>query len=58
LQTDRNEAEKAADVTLVDIRPYGAFGRLTLSGSEADIDEAAKAAMNAVNSLTGVEIKK
>ena len=53
-----NEAEKAANVTLVDIRPYGAFGRLTLVGKEADIDEAAKAAMNAVNSLTGVESTK
>ncbi|MGE0614395.1 MAG: hypothetical protein AB7P04_02045 [Bacteriovoracia bacterium] len=50
-----NEAEKAADVTLVDVRAFGAFGRLTLVGKEADIDEAAKAAMAAVNALTGVE---
>ena len=50
-----NEAEKAAEVTLVDVRAFGAFGRLTLVGREADIDEAAKAAMSAVNSLTGVE---
>jgi ethanolamine utilization microcompartment shell protein EutL len=49
-----NEAEKAADVTLVDVRAFGAFGRLTLVGKEADIDEAAKAAMAAVNGLTGV----
>ena len=49
-----NEAEKAANVTLVDVRAFGAFGRLTLVGKEADIDEAAKAAMNAVNNLTGV----
>lgn len=46
-----NEAEKAAEVTLVDVRAFGAFGRLTLVGREADIDEAAKAAMAAVNSL-------
>lgn len=52
-----NEAEKAADVTLVEVRPYGAFGRLTLVGNEADIDEAARAAMNAVNNLTGVEVE-
>ena len=52
-----NEAEKAADVTLVDVRAFGAFGRLTLVGSESQIDEAAKAAMNAVNSLTGVDGK-
>ena len=50
-----NEAEKAADVTLVDFRPYGAFGRLTLMGTEAEIDEAAKAAMKAINGLTGIE---
>ena len=46
-----NEAEKAADVTLVDVRAYGAFGRLTLVGREADIDEAAKAAQNAIQRL-------
>lgn len=52
-----NEAEKAANVTLVDVRAFGAFGRLTLVGKEADIDEAARAAMSAVNSLTGIENK-
>tara|TARA_Y100000590_G_scaffold457977_1_gene611704 strand:+ start:1493 stop:2116 length:624 start_codon:yes stop_codon:yes gene_type:complete len=50
-----NEAEKAANVTLVDVRPYGAFGRLTLMGTEAEIDEAAKAAMEAIENLTGIE---
>ena len=52
-----NEAEKAADVTLVDVRAFGAFGRLTLVGTESQIDEAAKAAMAAVSGLTGVESK-
>lgn len=46
-----NEAEKAADVTLVDMRAFGAFGRLTLVGKEADIDEAAKAAQSAIQRL-------
>jgi hypothetical protein len=50
-----NEAEKAANITLVDVRAFGAFGRLTIVGKEADVDEAAKAAMAAVNGLTGVE---
>ena len=50
-----NEAEKAANVTLVDVRAFGVFGRLTLVGAEADIDEAAKAAMAAIRGLTGVE---
>jgi ethanolamine utilization microcompartment shell protein EutL len=53
-----NEAEKAADITLVDVRAFGAFGRLTFVGKEANVDEAAKAAMNAVNNLTGVENTK
>lgn len=53
-----NEAEKAADVTLVDVRAFGAFGRLTLVGREADIDEAAKAALKAIQNLSGVEDTK
>ena len=53
-----NEAEKAANVTLVDVRPYGAFGRLTMVGNEADIDAASQAAQSAIESLTGVEAQK
>ena len=49
-----NEAEKAANITLVEARAVGAFGRLILSGSEADIDVAAHAAIRAVKSLTGI----
>ena len=49
-----NEAEKAADVFLIDIRPYGAFGRLYLAGSEAEIDSARTAAVAALESVTGV----
>lgn len=52
-----NEAEKTAEVTLVDVRAFGAFGRLTLVGKESDIDEASKAAMAAVSGLTGMESK-
>lgn len=46
-----NEAEKAARVTLVDARAVGAFGRLTLAGSEADIDAAAHAALRAIQAM-------
>jgi hypothetical protein len=49
-----NEAEKAAHVHLVNVTPYGAFGRLYLSGPEAEIDAAAAAALAAPNSVTGV----
>lgn len=48
-----NEAEKAARVTLVHVQPYGAFGRLNLSGEEAQIDAAAAAAVTALESLSG-----
>lgn len=50
-----NEAEKAARITLVDVKAVGAFGRLTLAGKEADIDEAAHAAVRALHQLSGVE---
>ena len=48
-----NEAEKAANITLVDARAVGAFGRLTLAGKEADIDAAAHAAIRALHNLSG-----
>ena len=50
-----NEAEKAANVKLIEVRPYGAFGRLYLGGSEAEIDVAAEAAIAAIESVTGVD---
>ena len=49
-----NEAEKAANIFLIDIRPFGAFGRLYLSGSEAEIDAARDAAIAALEAVTGV----
>ncbi|EEN86280.1 BMC domain-containing protein [Rhodococcus sp. WS1] len=43
-----NEAEKAADVKVVDFRMMGATGRVYLSGSEADVRQAAEAAQSAL----------
>ena len=48
-----NEAEKAANVRLVDVTPYGAFGRLYMCGPESEIDSAAQAAVAAITGLTG-----
>ena len=48
-----NQAEKAANITLIDVRAVGAFGRLTLSGREADVDEAAAAAIAAIENPSG-----
>jgi ethanolamine utilization microcompartment shell protein EutL len=48
-----NEAEKAADVRLVDVKTVGAFGRLYMSGTESEVDSAAAAAVAAIESLSG-----
>ncbi len=50
-----NEAEKAANVSLVHLRPFGAFGRLWMSGSESEIDSAAQAAISALERVAGKE---
>ena len=46
-----NEALKAAEVKLINVTPYGASGRLIMSGKEADIDSAAEAATAVLNKL-------
>jgi ethanolamine utilization microcompartment shell protein EutS len=43
-----NEAEKAADIKVVDYRMIGATGRVYLSGREADVRQAAEAAEQAL----------
>jgi len=48
-----NQAEKAASITLIDVRAVGAFGRLTIAGREADVDEAAAAALHAIRNPMG-----
>jgi ethanolamine utilization microcompartment shell protein EutS len=50
-----NEAEKAANVRLLEVITFGAFGRLWLGGSEADIAEAVKAIEKTLNAVTGRE---
>lgn len=46
-----NEAEKAAHVTLVDVKPFGNFGRLTMMGSEAEAEAAQSAAIKALENI-------
>jgi hypothetical protein len=43
-----NEAEKSSNITVVDVKAVGAYGRLTLAGREGDVDEAYAAAMRAI----------
>ena len=50
-----NEAEKAATVKLIHVQPYGAFGRLMMSGEESNIDSAMQAAARAIETLPGKE---
>ncbi len=50
-----NEAEKAAKVMLVDVTPFGAFGRLYMAGTESEIDSAAEAAVAALKAISGKE---
>ena len=46
-----NEAEKSADIKIIDYRMIGANGRVYLAGSEADIPGARDAAETALRQL-------
>jgi ethanolamine utilization microcompartment shell protein EutS len=48
-----NEAEKAADINLVEVRALGRFGRLFISGTESDVQAAASGAIGALEELGG-----
>ena len=48
-----NEALKAARVKLIDASLFGAYGRLYMSGPEAEIDAAREAAMRALSGVKG-----
>jgi hypothetical protein len=47
-----NEAEKAAEIKIIDYRMIGATGRVYLSGEESDIRMGAEAAERALNNLS------
>lgn len=48
-----NEAEKAAPVSLNHFSSVGVYGRLWMSGREADVLAAREAALNALNQVSG-----
>ncbi|RMG09544.1 MAG: BMC domain-containing protein [Planctomycetota bacterium] len=48
-----NEAEKAAEIEVLEILSFGAFGRVFLGGSESNIQEAARAVENALEAVSG-----
>src|SRR3989442_2158487 len=53
-----NEALKAARVKLIDASLFGAYGRLYLSGPEAQVDAARDAALRGLGTLKGKEAPK
>ena len=48
-----NEAEKAAEVNVMEVRTFGATGRIYLGGEERDIDVGYRAAEAAIESISG-----
>ncbi|MEL6346917.1 MAG: hypothetical protein AAFV53_27640 [Myxococcota bacterium] len=48
-----NEAEKASAIQVLEFRAFGAFGRVYLGGDEAEIEEAARAAIAALGGVGG-----
>jgi ethanolamine utilization microcompartment shell protein EutL len=50
-----NEAEKAANISLIEVRAVGRFGRLFVSGSESDVRAASEAAIAALEGVSGRE---
>lgn len=52
-----NEAEKAAQINIVEVRPFGSFGRVYLGGEERDIMAGYGAAVAAIEGITGKTIE-
>ena len=53
-----NEAEKAADINILEVRAFGSFGRVYLGGEERDIEVGWRAAVAAIEGVTGKKIKE
>ena len=53
-----NEAEKAANINILEVRAMGAFGRLHIGGSEEEVNQASEAILKALASIEGREAVK
>ncbi|MEX2322502.1 MAG: hypothetical protein WEA29_01870 [Acidimicrobiia bacterium] len=51
-----NEAEKAANISVLEVRSFGSLGRVYLGGEESDIDVGWRAAVAALEGLEGREM--
>ena len=52
-----NEAEKAANINILDVRAFGSFGRVYLGGEEQDIMAGYGAAIAAIEGIDGRELE-
>jgi hypothetical protein len=50
-----NEAEKAAEINILEVRSFGSFGRVYLGGEERDIDVAWRVAVKTIEEVSGVQ---
>lgn len=48
-----NEAEKSAEIDIVEVRAVGRYGRLFISGSEDSVKAGVEAATDAINAMDG-----
>jgi len=48
-----NEAEKAAEINILEVRAFGSFGRVYLGGEERDIMAGYGAAVTAIEGISG-----
>ena len=53
-----NEAERTADVDLIDVRPIGRFGRLYMAGEESAVREASAGARRGLESFAGRDAER
>jgi hypothetical protein len=53
-----NEAEKAAEINIVEVRPFGSYGRVYLGGEERDIMAGYGAAVAAIEAISGKEMER
>ena len=52
-----NEAEKAAQINILEVRSFGSMGRIYLGGEERDIDVGWRAAIAAIEGIDGRDVK-
>jgi hypothetical protein len=52
-----NEAEKAAEINILEVLAFGSFGRVYLGGEERDIMAGYGAAVSAIEGLSGREMQ-